>query len=593
MSTAPADPWTPIPIPAQAPAKEGLVNVGSARLWFWDTGGKGEVVVLNHPAVQGGECWKYQQPALVAAGYRVIGWSRRGTHRSERGPEGQPGTGAGDLAKLLDLLKVKRAHIVGVAEGGAVATHFALENPKRVRSLFLAGARLGVTDADFQAMNKRVWLPDDHNTMPHFAEVGASYRGGNPTGTKAWGDSAAAAHPTGPAPAQPAGAQPLTWARLKGLKARTILACGDCDHYSSAAQNRLIAQHIPNREFAVIDEAGSSAYWEQPEAFNGLLIDFIGRNRNNAYLAPAVAAAAQPWHVPLTSRSPVPPIVTGPIEVWKKVPVPAQAPAKEGLAETSPVKLWHWDTGGSGETIVFCHPWSQGSECWKYQQPFFTSKGYRVIGWSQRGFYKTEKGPTDNPGSAADDLNKLMDYLKVDKFHIVGCAAGGCTTIAYSIAHPERLHSVIVSGSILLPTEPEYQQFMANLGRGPATGARTNVPVEFGEVGASYRAGNPGGLEEWKHLEHLAHPDGWFTSQPWGADRNWTTFANMKLPIMLQTGDTDMGPSPALMRFYTKRFPNWEMRVLHEAGHAAYWEKPEEFNASILDFISRHGPSKA
>lgn len=582
------DTWTSIAIPAQAPTKEGVVDIGPAKLWFWDTGGKGEVVILNHSEAQGGECWKYQQPVLAKAGYRVIGWSRRGAYRSERGPENDLGTGAGDLAKLLDLLKIGKCHLVGSAEGGAVAVHFALENPARVRSLFLAGGRLAVAEADYRGMDGRVRLPANHNTFPHFAEVGPSYRGGNPVGTKAWGDMAAAAHPTGAAPAQPAGSKPLDWARLHTLKTPVMLMTGDSDHYSSAAQNRLVAQHLPNRELAVIQEAGTSAYWEQSDAFNGLLLDFLRRHRNGASLPPAVAAAPAPWYVPLTSRAPIPPIVTGPVKVWEPVPVPEQAPAKEGYAETSPVKLWHWDTGGDGETIVFCHPWSQASECWKYQQPFFARKGYRVIGWSARGFYKTEKGPADNLGSSADDLNKLMDYLKVDKFHIVGCAAGGCTTIAYSIAHPERLHSVIVSGSILLPSEPEYAQFMANLGRGPVVGKQTNVPVEFGEVGASYRAGNPEGLAAWSELEHRAHPDGWFTTQPWGADRNWQTFMAMKLPIMLQTGDTDMGPSPALMRFYTSRFPHWELRVLREAGHASYWEQPDAFNASVLDFISRH-----
>ncbi|MBT2187598.1 alpha/beta fold hydrolase [Sphingobium nicotianae] len=584
------DAWTNIAIPAQAAAKEGLVNIGPARLWFWDTGGKGEVVVLNHSDAQSSECWKYQQPVLAKAGYRVIGWSRRGTFRSERRPQGNPGTGSADLARLLDLLKVDACHLVGSAEGAAVAVHFALEHPARARSLLLSGGRLGVAEDDYRDMDSRTRLPANHNTAPSFAEIGASYRGGNPTGTKSWAEGAAAAHPAGTGPAQPAGAQPLNWARVSGLKTPVMLLTGDCDHYSSASQNRLIAQHLPNRELAVIQECSTAAYWEQPDAFNAVLLDFLRRHRGGTSLPPASNPAPGPTYVPLTSRSPTPAIVTGPVKVWEPIPVPAQVPAKEGYADTSPVKIWHWDTGGDGEAIVFCHPWSQSSECWKYQQPFFAKRGYRVIGWSARGFYKTEKGPAENPGSSAEDLHKLMDYLKVDKFHIVGCAAGGCTTIAYAIAHPERLHSVLVSGSILLPTEPEYDKFMANLGRGPAnTGAPTNVPVEFAEVGASYRAGDPEGLAAWQALEHIAHPGGWFTSQPWGAERNWRTFAAMTLPIMLQTGDTDMGPSPALMRFYTSRFPNWEMRVLREAGHASYWEQPEAFNASVLDFVSRHG----
>ncbi len=35
--------------PEQAPAGEGRLDVGGARIWYWDTGGAGEAVVLAHP----------------------------------------------------------------------------------------------------------------------------------------------------------------------------------------------------------------------------------------------------------------------------------------------------------------------------------------------------------------------------------------------------------------------------------------------------------------------------------------------------------------------------------------------------------------
>ena len=128
---------------------------------------------------------------------------------------------------------------------------------------------------------------------------------------------------------------------------------------------------------------------------------------------------------------------------WIKIPVPEQAPmAFEGYAETEPVKLWYWDTGGDGEVIVLNHPWSQSSECWKYQQPFFAAQGYRVIAWSRRGAYRTEVGPLDNLGTSAGDQKALLDYLGIEKCHMVGCAAGGVTAINFALEYPERLHTL-------------------------------------------------------------------------------------------------------------------------------------------------------
>lgn len=293
-----------------------------------------------------------------------------------------------------------------------------------------------------------------------------------------------------------------------------------------------------------------------------------------------------------TSKAPIPEIITGPVEVWKMAPVPEPVPFTEGYAETTPTKIWHWDTGGDGEVIVLCHPWSQSSECYKkFQMPVLARAGYRVIAWSQRGFYKTDKGPEDNMGSSAEDLDQLLGLLGVDKFHLVGCAAGGVSAIAYALYKPERLHSLVLSGTILLPDEQEYKDYRANLASA-APGEKANVPVEFGETGASFRAGNPEGLAAWIEMEHLAHPDGWFTAQPWGpVERNYETFSKMTVPTLLQAGDTDMGGPPAIMRMFGNHFPNHELRVIKEAGHNPYWEQPEAFNASILEWAGRNSPS--
>jgi pimeloyl-ACP methyl ester carboxylesterase len=40
---------------------------------------------------------------------------------------------------------------------------------------------------------------------------------------------------------------------------------------------------------------------------------------------------------------------------------------------------------------------------------------------------------------------------------------------------------------------------------------------------------------------------------------------------------------------FKPHFKNSELRIIREAGHNPYWEQPETFNASVLDFIGRHG----
>src|SRR5215471_7485312 len=60
-------------------------------------------------------------------------------------------------------------------------------------------------------------------------------------------------------------------------------------------------------------------------------------------------------------------------------PVPAQAPAKESIAQIANGKLFYWDTGGSGPAVILLHPATGSALMWVYQQPVFAKAGYRVI----------------------------------------------------------------------------------------------------------------------------------------------------------------------------------------------------------------------
>jgi pimeloyl-ACP methyl ester carboxylesterase len=265
-----------VEVPAQAAATDGMVNVGDVRLRYWDTGGSGEVVVLLHPGTGSALGWEYQQPDLARAGYRVIGYSRRGHAGSEVGPTESP-PAAADLLKLLDALKVARFHAVGVAAGGIYATDFALSHPNRVLSLTIAGSIVAVADAAYMKRSGAL-RPAAFNGLPsEFRELGPQYRAGYPEGVARWLDieRANAIDPAAQASARPALANKLTLEALTGLRMPVLLVTGDADLYTPPALMRELQQAIPRSRAQVIDGAGHSAHWEQPRAFNALLLDFL------------------------------------------------------------------------------------------------------------------------------------------------------------------------------------------------------------------------------------------------------------------------------------------------------------------------------
>ncbi len=263
------------------------------------------------------------------------------------------------------------------------------------------------------------------------------------------------------------------------------------------------------------------------------------------------------------------------------MPIPLQVAMTEGIADLGNTKLWYWDTGGSGEVIVMLHPGSGSAEFYPYQQPVFAKAGYRVISYSRRGQYKSDVGTDADTYFAADDLLNLMKYLKVEKFHAVGSALGGYIALDIAMSNPERVHSLVLSGSMMGISEPAFKATLDSLRPKPFA----ELPMAVKELGPSYRAANPSGAAEWKMRQDRS---GKRTPVRLHNKFTWETLAALKIRTLLVTGDADLWIPPVMLRRVGDKIPNSKVLIMREAGHSPHWEQPEAFNAAMLDFIGNN-----
>ena len=102
--------------------------------------------------------WEDDFCARLAAGARfVVRYDHRDTGRSVSYEPGAPGYTGDDLiddvAGLLEALDIRRAHLVGMSMGGALAQVVALDNPDRVASLTLISTSPAGPDDDLPGMS--------------------------------------------------------------------------------------------------------------------------------------------------------------------------------------------------------------------------------------------------------------------------------------------------------------------------------------------------------------------------------------------------------------------------------------------------------
>jgi non-heme chloroperoxidase len=128
----------------------GTENSTDIELYYEDHG-SGQPVVLIHGYPLDGSSWEKQTTALLAAGYRVITYDRRGFGQSSKPTEGYDyGTFASDLNIILTTLGLNQTVLVGFSMGtGEVGRYLATYGSARVaKAVFLGSLEPYLLQAD-------------------------------------------------------------------------------------------------------------------------------------------------------------------------------------------------------------------------------------------------------------------------------------------------------------------------------------------------------------------------------------------------------------------------------------------------------------
>ena len=121
--------------------KVGTENDTDIKIYYEDHG-SGQPVVLIHGYPLNSDSWERQEPELLAGGYRVIRYDRRGFGKSSRPTTGfDYDTFAADLNALLEQLDLEDVVLVGFSMGtGEVTRYLGKYGSARVRKGVLFGA---------------------------------------------------------------------------------------------------------------------------------------------------------------------------------------------------------------------------------------------------------------------------------------------------------------------------------------------------------------------------------------------------------------------------------------------------------------------
>ena len=244
-------------------------------------------------------------------------------------------------------------------------------------------------------------------------------------------------------------------------------------------------------------------------------------------------------------------------------------------------------------TIIFLHGSPGQISNWKYQISYFEEK-YRVVAYDQRGYGRSDKPIEVTLNDYLDDLTSLMNKLNisVEDAVLIGHSFGGMVAQAYARDH--TIKGLVLIGSLirikpdiidkiiwhlppvfwrrLLFTEnPLTRKVYRDLFFSPSTS--DEIFQEFIKDNREYLESLP--AHAFRYLKFFRDYDA----------SNW--LPEIKVPALVIVGEDDkVTPKDESVKIH-ELLPNSRLVILERAGHLILYERAEELNKLVDEFIKK------
>ena len=263
----------------------GYAEVDGGRLYY-ETNGKGPPLVLIHAGFLDSRMWDPQFESF-SENYGVIRYDVRGFGKSDVART--KFSDYKDLHGILDHLGTKTASLVGVSNGGRIASDFAVEYPSMVDHLVLVSPRMsGYKSSGPQ--EEKMWEEFDKQMKPQ-EDADREGRAADAVemDVNAWASAQTPAnreritqiamdnfhvHVENPWKLQ-VPPEPRTFQRLAQLRVPTLLIIGDRDVPAQILMVNNIHSHIPGSKKVLIPGADHIVNMSKPNEFNKTVLGFL------------------------------------------------------------------------------------------------------------------------------------------------------------------------------------------------------------------------------------------------------------------------------------------------------------------------------
>ena len=248
---------------------------------------------------------------------------------------------------------------------------------------------------------------------------------------------------------------------------------------------------------------------------------------------------------------------------------------------------------GEGKPLIMIHSGLMDRRMWDDQFQYFSNK-YKAIRYDIRGYGLTKSSP--DTFSHYNDLSHFMEELNIEKASLIGHAMGARIAVDFALQFPEKV-SVLILTSPAISGYNYSSEILANYIKAYNKAVKNDNIDEI--IDAFQRAWTYGPyrastdveqfVRDWVKMiatESLANYNPMIKATeliPPAAQR----LKQIKVPILIITGDLDMPDIHQLADFIQESAPNAKKVNITHTAHMVNMEKPNEFNKIVSKFLSK------
>lgn len=244
---------------------------------------------------------------------------------------------------------------------------------------------------------------------------------------------------------------------------------------------------------------------------------------------------------------------------------------------------------GCGEPLILIHAGFSDRRDWEHQVKDFGTN-YQTIVYDQRG--SGNSSTIETVFSPAEDLKAVMDHLKIEKTHLIGHSIGGSIALDFALQYPEKVLSLVLVASGLngYSWSKEYLELMQSVWKTPQPEIMTKSFLSAPFYAIGMRDDNIKSEIEMITLENFRKVLTWKTFDirdvHWFFPEAKIKLKNLKIPTLVIYGDQDSEDIKNIAHIFIDNIADVKNAIVKDTDHLLNFEKPEELNRLILNFLS-------